>query len=55
MCGGISGYNATQPIPGPANLMNLDHARTHEGFIIGLYVRAPEAINELLGWIASGS
>ena len=56
MCGGISGYNATQPIPGPANLMNLVTMRARmEGFIILDYMsRAPEAINELLGWIASG-
>ena len=55
MCGGISGYNATQPIPGPANLMNLVTMRARmEGFIILDYMsRAPEAIKELLGWIAS--
>ena len=23
LCGGISAYNATEPVPGPANLMNL--------------------------------
>ena len=56
MCGGISGYNATQPVPGPANLMNLVTMRARmEGFIILDYMaRAPEAIKELLGWIASG-
>ena len=56
MCGGISGYNATQPIPGPANLMNIVTTRSRmEGFIILDYMaRAPEAINELLGWIGSG-
>ena len=56
MCGGISGYNATQPIPGPANLMNLVTMRARmEGFIILDYMsRAPEAIKELLGCIASG-
>ena len=56
MCGGISGYNATQPIPGPANLMNIVTTRSRmEGFIILDYMaRAPEAINELLGWIDSG-
>jgi NADPH-dependent curcumin reductase CurA len=56
MCGGISGYNATQPIPGPANLMNLVTTRSRmEGFIILDYMaRAPEAVKELLGWIAAG-
>ena len=56
MCGGISGYNATQPIPGPSNLMNIVTTRSRmEGFIILDYMaRAPEAINELLGWIGSG-
>ena len=45
MCGGISGYNATEPIPGPANLMNLVTMRARmEGFIILDYMScAPEA------------
>ena len=56
MCGGISGYNATQPIPGPSNLMNIVTTRSRmEGFIILDYMaRAPEAIKELLGWVSSG-
>ena len=56
MCGGISGYNATQPIPGPSNLMNIVTTRSRmEGFIILDYMaRAPEAIKELLGWVGSG-
>jgi hypothetical protein len=56
MCGGISGYNATEPVPGPANLMNLVVNRARmEGFIILDYLpRAPEAVQDLLGWIASG-
>jgi NADPH-dependent curcumin reductase CurA len=56
LCGGISGYNATAPIPGPANLMNLITMRGRmEGFIVLDYMdRAGEAIQELLGWIHNG-
>ena len=56
LCGGISGYNATEPVPGPANLMNLVTNRARmEGFIILDYLpRAAEAVQDLLGWIASG-
>ena len=56
MCGGISGYNATQPIPGPSNLMNIVTTRSRmEGFIILDYMaRAPAAIKKLLGWVGSG-
>ena len=33
LCGGISGYNSTEPLPGPRNLMNLVIRRaTIEGF-----------------------
>ena len=53
MCGGISGYNATIPAPGPKNLMNLITMRARmEGFIILDYLsRAPEAVSDLLQWI----
>ncbi len=56
LCGGISGYNATAPIPGPTNLMNLVIMRARmEGFIVIDYMhRATEAITDLLGWIQSG-
>ncbi len=56
LCGGISGYNATAPVPGPANIMNLVVMRARmEGFIVLDYMpRAGEAIQELLGWIQSG-
>ncbi len=56
LCGGISGYNATAPIPGPTNLMNLVIMRARmEGFIVIDYMdRAGEAIAEILGWIQSG-
>lgn len=56
LCGGISAYNATEPVPGPSNLMNLIIMRARmEGFIVIDYMdRAAEAVEELLGWIASG-
>ena len=56
MCGGISGYNATDPVPGPANLMNLITNRGRmQGFIILDYLpRAMEAIHELMAWVAAG-
>jgi len=56
LCGAISGYNATKPIPGPANLMNLVINRARmEGFIVIDYMnRNHIAIPELLGWISSG-
>ncbi len=56
MCGGISGYNATEPVPGPTNLMNVVTNRARmEGFIVLDYMpRAGEAIGDLLGWIGAG-
>ena len=56
LCGGISGYNATAPQPGPTNLMNLVIMRARmEGFIVIDYMnRAGVAVAELLQWIQSG-
>lgn len=56
LCGGISGYNATEPVPGPANLMNLVINRARmEGFIVIDYMdRNHIAVPELLAWIQSG-
>ncbi|NIP16116.1 MAG: zinc-binding dehydrogenase [Pseudomonadales bacterium] len=56
LCGGISGYNATEPQPGPVNLMNLVIMRARmEGFIVIDYMdRSHIAVPELLGWISSG-
>ncbi len=56
LCGGISGYNATEPLPGPANLMNLVVMRARmEGFIVIDYLaRAAKAASELMAWIQSG-
>jgi NADPH-dependent curcumin reductase CurA len=56
LCGGISGYNATERVPGPANLMNLVTNRGRmEGFIILDYLpRAAEAAKDIMAWVASG-
>jgi NADPH-dependent curcumin reductase CurA len=56
LCGGISSYNATEPVPGPTNLMNLVIMRARmEGFIVIDYMdRSQVAVKDLLGWIQSG-
>ena len=56
LCGGISSYNATEPVPGPSNLMNLVVQRAQmKGFIILDYFdRMDVAIPELLGWVMNG-
>jgi NADPH-dependent curcumin reductase CurA len=56
LCGGISGYNATKPQPGPTNLMNLVIMRARmEGFIVIDYMdRNHIAVPELLQWIQAG-
>ena len=56
LCGGISGYNATEATPGPANLMNLVITRSRmEGFIVIDYMdRNHIAVPELMGWVQSG-
>lgn len=56
LCGGISAYNATEPVPGPSNLLNLIINRGRmEGFIvIDYFNRSAEAVQDLLGWIQSG-
>jgi NADPH-dependent curcumin reductase CurA len=56
LCGGISSYNATEPVPGPANLMNLviNRARMEGFIIIDYFDRMAQAANDLMGWIQSG-
>lgn len=56
LCGGISGYNATEPQPGPSNLMNLVIMRARmEGFIVIDYApRFGEGAMALMGWINKG-
>ena len=56
VCGSISAYNATTPLPGPSNLSNLTINRARmEGFVILDYMpRAMEAIQDLMAWVSSG-
>lgn len=56
LCGGIANYNATEPQPGPTNLMNLVVMRARmEGFIVIDYAdRFPEGAQALMGWLESG-
>ena len=56
VCGMISQYNATEPVPGPYNLINILTRRAKmEGFIVIDYLpRAQEAIPELIKWYMEG-
>ena len=56
ICGGISRYNATGPIPGPRNYFNLVYRRARmEGFIVIDYAkRFEEAAIEMRVWIDAG-
>ena len=56
ICGGISRYNATGPIPGPKNYFNLVFRRARmEGFIVIDYAkRFEEAATEMRVWIGAG-
>jgi NADPH-dependent curcumin reductase len=56
LCGLISQYNATEPVPGPYNLLNIVTQRAKlEGFIILDYFdRAQEALADLGQWYAQG-
>jgi NADPH-dependent curcumin reductase CurA len=55
-CGMISQYNATEPVPGPYNLINIVPRRAKmEGFIVTDYMsRAQEAMPELIKWYTEG-
>ncbi len=56
ICGAISGYNATEPPPGPASYLSLlvNRARM-EGFIVLDYAdRYGEAVEAISRWIAEG-
>jgi NADPH-dependent curcumin reductase CurA len=56
ICGAIAGYNATEPVPGPANYLSLlvNRARM-EGFIVfDFRKRYAEALDQLGQWVAEG-
>ena len=56
LCGLISGYNATTPVPGPYNFANILVQRARiEGFIVLDYApRAIECMTELGKWLMEG-
>lgn len=56
LCGGISRYTESGPLPGPANYFNLIYRRARmEGFIVIDYAsRFPEGIKALVGYLESG-
>ncbi|MCP5179105.1 MAG: NADP-dependent oxidoreductase [Pseudomonadales bacterium] len=56
ICGGISRYNTTGPIPGPRNYFNLVYRRARmEGFIVIDYAsRFDQAAGEMKQWIDAG-
>ncbi|CAM2065538.1 NADP-dependent oxidoreductase [Sulfidibacter corallicola] len=56
LCGLISSYNATKPVPGPYHFAQILMQRAKvEGFIITDYMsRFPEGIAEVGPWLASG-
>ncbi len=56
LCGGISQYNATGEVRGPANYLSLIAARARmEGFVVIDYLqRADEAIGAMAPWVAAG-
>ncbi|MDY7093731.1 MAG: NADP-dependent oxidoreductase [Acidobacteriota bacterium] len=56
ICGAISQYNATEPVPGPANYLSLlvNRARM-EGFLVFDYAdRFAEGVKKLGGWLQEG-
>ncbi len=56
LCGLISSYNATEPVPGPYNFANLLMRRTLvKGFIILDYFdRLPEGVQAMAAWLMEG-
>jgi NADPH-dependent curcumin reductase CurA len=57
LCGGISQYNATSGVCGPANYLSLVVNRARmEGFLVSDYAaRFPEGIRDMAAWLADGS
>ncbi|MEM8921082.1 MAG: NADP-dependent oxidoreductase [Pseudomonadota bacterium] len=56
LCGLISTYNATEPVPGPYNFAQLLMRRTKlKGFIILDYLdRFPEGVAQMMQWMQEG-
>ena len=56
LCGAIAGYNATERVPGPDNMMNIiSRGLTLQGFTLGNYTHVfPEFAAKMGPWLASG-
>jgi len=56
MCGSISGYNATEPVPGPTNLFYVTSKQlTLQGFIVREHMsKLPQFYTDMAKWIAEG-
>ncbi|UFU04478.1 NADP-dependent oxidoreductase [Ruania suaedae] len=56
LCGAISGYNATEPAPGPDNMMNLiTRGLTLRGFTLGGHLHLASEFDErMTGWFSEG-
>ena len=56
LCGMISSYNSTEPVPGPYNFPQIIAKRLRiEGFIVmDYYDRAEEAMSDLGQWLMEG-
>ncbi|NKC16335.1 MAG: zinc-binding dehydrogenase [Gammaproteobacteria bacterium] len=56
MCGMISGYNDTEPRPGPPNLFNMIGKNLRmQGFIVTqLWDMYPDFVKDMSAWIAAG-
>jgi NADPH-dependent curcumin reductase CurA len=56
LCGAISTYNSSEPVPGPSNLFNaVAKGLTLRGFLARMYAhRMPEFRQEMRGWLADG-
>lgn len=57
LVGAISGYNATEPVPGPSNLFRAySQEATLRGMLVSSYLdRFPEYIEIAAGWLADGT
>jgi NADPH-dependent curcumin reductase CurA len=57
ICGMISGYNDTEPAPGPRNLVRLLQTRSRmEGFLVSDHEDLqPQFVQEVGPWVASGT
>lgn len=57
LCGAISTYNATEPVPGPRNLLLMIWRRLRmEGFLVGHHEDLrPDFDRDMRGWLATGA